>query len=265
MLLDNEKAILHMSYSLQKARQDLVKQHFRSCSAVWKILRESDFLKELPQPHSIEMPHTVPRKYDETELNEYWRQYLAACSQYDVGYPTTKDEYPKIVLSNMNLNSLQLELLNFKHNCKFIIEYFKLRDDEYTSESYHFLGTNFHFATGKNFGFNDFNKEIITPGSGSKYVREQFPDGCVGIRVDDDFWIEAVLPYKFKDLETPEIIEVLWPHFLSEAIYNRDVIIDEPQNVEHQSINESVVVYAEIFDYDPLKEWNEEGREIDGV
>lgn len=53
--------------------------------------------------------------------------------------------------------------------------------------------------------FDDFNKEIYPPG-----YDEDFPTGCVGIRVDDDFWVEAVLPYKFKDLTIQDLCDVLW-------------------------------------------------------
>lgn len=52
----------------------------------------------------------------------------------------------------------------------------------------------------------DFNKEIVEPGT-----NETFPDGAIGLRVDDDFWAVAALPYKFRDLQTRDIVDVLFP------------------------------------------------------
>lgn len=54
--------------------------------------------------------------------------------------------------------------------------------------------------------YYDFNKEIVPPG-----ILEQWPDGAVGIRVDDNFWAVASLPYKFKDLDTKFLINNMWP------------------------------------------------------
>jgi hypothetical protein len=53
---------------------------------------------------------------------------------------------------------------------------------------------------------NDFNREIIHPGE-----NEDFSDGCVGIRVDDNFWVVAVLPYSYKDRTIQEIVQEFWP------------------------------------------------------
>lgn len=67
--------------------------------------------------------------------------------------------------------------------------------------------------------FLDFNKEIVAPG-----LLDNFPDGVLGIRCDDDFWAVAGLPLEFDELETPEIVEVLWPEFREEASYGPDSI-----------------------------------------
>ena len=56
-----------------------------------------------------------------------------------------------------------------------------------------------------NTGFDDFTKEICEPGD-----LVDVPEGCVGIRSDDNFWVEAVLPYKFKDLSIQDMVAVLW-------------------------------------------------------
>lgn len=55
--------------------------------------------------------------------------------------------------------------------------------------------------------FTDFNREMIHPGD-----HPELPYGCVGVRVDDDFWLVAVLPYKeYKDKSIQEIVAELWP------------------------------------------------------
>ena len=53
---------------------------------------------------------------------------------------------------------------------------------------------------------NDFNREIVHPGE-----NKDFPNGCVGIRIDDNFWVVAVLPYSYKDKTIQEIVQELWP------------------------------------------------------
>ena len=53
----------------------------------------------------------------------------------------------------------------------------------------------------------DFCREII--GSG---VNKKFPDGALGIRVDDDFWVVAVLPLEYCDWKLEDIVADLWPH-----------------------------------------------------
>lgn len=54
--------------------------------------------------------------------------------------------------------------------------------------------------------FDDFSKEIVEPGT-----NETFPNGAVGIRVDDDFWAVAALPYEYKDTPIEEIVAEYWP------------------------------------------------------
>lgn len=54
-------------------------------------------------------------------------------------------------------------------------------------------------------GFDDFNKETVQPGG------SELPDGACGVRSDDDFWTEAVLPFRFSALTIREIVAVLWP------------------------------------------------------
>lgn len=52
----------------------------------------------------------------------------------------------------------------------------------------------------------DFNREIVEPGT-----NEIFPDGAVGIRVDDNFWAVAALPYSYKEKTIQEIVAEFWP------------------------------------------------------
>ena len=63
----------------------------------------------------------------------------------------------------------------------------------------------------------DFNREIIAPGA-----NETFPDGAVGIRVDDDFWAVAALPLSFRSMPLPEVVSALWPEFRHRAQYRAD-------------------------------------------
>lgn len=67
----------------------------------------------------------------------------------------------------------------------------------------------------------DFNREIAAPG-----VLENYPDGAVAIRCDDDFWIVAVLPYEFRDVSCPEIVSALWPHVTPS--FNPDTEVEKP-------------------------------------
>lgn len=65
---------------------------------------------------------------------------------------------------------------------------------------------------------NDFNREIVEPGTS-----ETFPDGCVGIRVDDDFWAVAALPLEqYREKSVEAIVAELWPHMVDGAAYAPD-------------------------------------------
>ena len=54
----------------------------------------------------------------------------------------------------------------------------------------------------------DFCREIIEPGT-----NETFPDGAVGIRVDDDFWAVAALPLEYRSWKLPDLVKNLWSGF----------------------------------------------------
>ncbi len=74
----------------------------------------------------------------------------------------------------------------------------------------------FHYAADELPGL-DFNREIVEPGD-----NETFPDGVLGIRVDDDFWAVAALPLKYRDKPLREIISALWPQYVEQATFLPD-------------------------------------------
>lgn len=53
---------------------------------------------------------------------------------------------------------------------------------------------------------HDFNREVYAPGEHPKA-----PEGFVGIRVDDDFWSVAMLPYEAVKYSLEDIVHALWP------------------------------------------------------
>jgi len=56
---------------------------------------------------------------------------------------------------------------------------------------------------------SDFNREIIEPG-----INDNYPDGVVGVRIDGDYWVVAILPYEtYKDVSMQDIISEYWPEF----------------------------------------------------
>lgn len=66
--------------------------------------------------------------------------------------------------------------------------------------------------------FHDFNREIVAPGQ-----IDEFPDGAIGIRVDDDFWAVAALPYaEYADKSIQQIVQELWPSIFPTAEFNKD-------------------------------------------
>lgn len=54
--------------------------------------------------------------------------------------------------------------------------------------------------------FHDFNKEIAKPGSA-----KSFPEGAVALRVDDDFFIVAVLPYVHARTPVDSLVYEVFP------------------------------------------------------
>lgn len=59
--------------------------------------------------------------------------------------------------------------------------------------------------------FNDFNKDVVEPND-ERYIDEvNWMNGATTIRMDDDFWLCAVLPYEYRDLTIQEIVGILWP------------------------------------------------------
>jgi len=90
---------------------------------------------------------------------------------------------------------------------------------------------NYHYYYNATPSFDDFNKEIFHPGYLDQKSHNRLHslietyannNGITLIRSDDNFWVESVLPYKFKDLSIQEIVHVLWPNLSSTAIYHGD-------------------------------------------
>lgn len=89
---------------------------------------------------------------------------------------------------------------------------------------------------------HDFNRELAPPG-----VDKLFPEGAFAIRCDDNFWVVAVLPWKFVDLTCQEICEVLWD------FKNMEFLPDE-------FISSKDCITLEELELDPdLREWEYAG------
>jgi hypothetical protein len=58
----------------------------------------------------------------------------------------------------------------------------------------------------------DFNREFVQPGE-----QAGFPDGVIGIRVDDDFWCVAAIPLSYADVPLIDIVRILWPDYAADA------------------------------------------------
>ena len=69
------------------------------------------------------------------------------------------------------------------------------------------------YFVAKDHHFTDFNRQIVEPGED-----ENFPDGALGIYVDDDYYAVAALPYKYKALSCAEIVASLWPEIENPTI-----------------------------------------------
>jgi hypothetical protein len=89
------------------------------------------------------------------------------------------------------------------------------------------LNLPYHAVEESSIPFHDFNREIIQPGA-----TEEFPNGAIGIRCDDDFWIVATLPYEYLNTPLPEIIKELFPNISWKATYKADSGSDA-QTIEH--------------------------------
>jgi len=64
-----------------------------------------------------------------------------------------------------------------------------------------------YWATDVDLPSHDFCRELITPGK-----NKNFPEGAIGLRVDDDFWAVAALPNKYLNWSLEDIVKNLWPH-----------------------------------------------------
>jgi hypothetical protein len=64
---------------------------------------------------------------------------------------------------------------------------------------------------------NDFNREIVEPNS-----LPDFPEGALGIRVDEDFYAVAALPLRFQVLPIELIVKAIWPDRFEDAVFGPD-------------------------------------------
>lgn len=53
---------------------------------------------------------------------------------------------------------------------------------------------------------SDFTRELAAPGTNAT-----FPEGAVGIYIDDDFWCVAALPWAWREVPLAELVGTLWP------------------------------------------------------
>lgn len=58
----------------------------------------------------------------------------------------------------------------------------------------------------------DFNREIVPPGT-----NVDFPEGCLGIRADGDFWAVAALPLSYEAVPLETLVKALWPTIADRA------------------------------------------------
>lgn len=91
---------------------------------------------------------------------------------------------------------------------------------------------------------NDFNREIVEPG-----VNETYPEGALGVRVDDDFWTVAVFPLEFRDLSIETLVPIVWPK-ITDAEFRPDS--GTPEQKEYYAERSRVMkVWEHIMDSIP--------------
>lgn len=120
------------------------------------------------------------------------------------------------------MSDLLTDLAEFVQTLKVVTERFDPDDDfpeGHESSNWYTPDRNWWVALTEDLPFADFNKEVCEP-----RLFESDPEGYVGIRVDDDFFFVAKIPYKFKDLSMEQIGKMLWPD-VEDAEYNEEVTI----------------------------------------
>ena len=73
----------------------------------------------------------------------------------------------------------------------------------------------------------DFNRDLIPPNTSTER-----PEGIVGIRVDEDFFLVAILPWKYHELNIQEIVQVLWPRLYNKSIFRPDSSYNKPSDLK---------------------------------
>ena len=87
---------------------------------------------------------------------------------------------------------------------------FVARFQKSSSKGHHFQYRNWFYLEPGDFIFN---KEVIEP-----KTHPLFLNGATAVRFDDDFWICAVLPYRFRLIPIETIIDVLYPEIPKDEI-----------------------------------------------
>lgn len=67
----------------------------------------------------------------------------------------------------------------------------------------------------------DYNKEIVPPRKSRLYS-----DGLIYIRFSNNFWLAALLPYKFNALTVRQIVSVLYPDWTN-VLFEPDVMANK--------------------------------------
>ncbi len=79
------------------------------------------------------------------------------------------------------------------------------------------LESPYYFHDGTDLPGVDFSRQLVPPGT-----NEEWPDGAVGIYVDDDFWCVAALPWRCRDTPLEDVVAELWPGLAADAQFCPD-------------------------------------------
>lgn len=109
-----------------------------------------------------------------------------------------------------------MTLKEFIRNFEYIVERKSLGEEfpgaTYIDETFKY--NDWWFTPEAKLDFDDFTKDVVKPND-TEYPNAKgevaWPEGATTVRMDDDFFLCAVLPYEYKDLTIQEIVAILWP------------------------------------------------------